>query len=181
MQIPNPHIPKGRGGTREEVLKCSSNWGAACRSRVERWAWFLLPQVPEEFEIMTTSKVSYWEKSPEVIAKRLAEEVEVARLTHQHLLNSAFKHGKASGVAESYLAEVAAMLDKETLGEVAYNAAITNAHRFVIHKVCEILEVAIDTPTLEQLNGLELPQLIEVKDLLIRRGHWPEWMYQPEA
>lgn len=125
---------------------------------------------------MTGSRTSYWDRSPEAIARRLAEEDEVARMMQRHLLASAFIGGKALGFAESYLATVSARLDREALGEEAYDAALVKAHRVVIDEICEILGIAVKISTLERLNGLDLPQLIEVKDTILQTGYWPHWM-----
>lgn len=109
---------------------------------------------------MTRPVTLHWDKSPEAVARRLAEEEETATLMHQHLLASAYEHGMASGFAKSYLARVTASLDKEALCEAAYDAALAEAHRVVINEICQILGIMINVPTLERLNGLDLPQLV---------------------
>lgn len=82
---------------------------------------------------------------------------------------------------ESYLESVAATLDREVLGEEAYDAALAQAHRVIIDKICAILGIMSDVPKLERLNGLDLPQLVAVKDNLLQQGVWPGWMYAPET
>ena len=127
---------------------------------------------------MPQSETPFCDEYDEATAARLDEERKTAGLIHQHLMNSAFKHGEASGFAKGYLSEVALWLDKAALGEDDYNAELAHAHREVINRVCQILGIMVTIPRLEQLNAMDLHQLIQLKDELIRSGCWQELIYK---